>query len=1303
MGRDACTVPVKPNRDYLKCGACKQNALPAVNVGTMVYSNSDTINYCRPALAAYLDKFTGSGQASGSGNDQCGTGVVSNHTNVTMASCSTSSSTSPSTSSSASSTASPSTSSSASSTASPSTNSSASTSTSSSTSSSASSSTNFSASSANGASSWGSGDNIPDLPTLVRQGLKRRHKDLQAGIQEPLPIQACVVGDQDMLEEIARQAPDTVCHRQQAVIYREPVPLALVAAEHNHETCVKKLALDSQDMFHLSVELALKEKDHSTLATLVRCVDFRLTKLYLVEAIERKDMQKAQLLLVAGVDLHPAAKDVVKNYRSPETISFLNSLGVSGSEIVLLAAQAENRRLFEDLQVLPELRRIIGHAHYVEAIILAAQQDDLVTVQALKDVVTLEDALCVCVGEQNEAAIAALIKSGACFADALSLAVSDGQQEVFEQLLIRNADDCGHYLRLAAQNGDKALVQALLNAGIDANGGDDHADTPLAFAARNSHAAVVNLLYEALGPDRRVSVIAQAARGGTETELRSLLATCTDAGQMFRETQRVINYVLDHPDYGEPVIRQLLDKMDASKTAMILSEALKNNDDKMLATLLAAGADANATDRNGWPLLHKAANSGDLQMVQLLLEKGATADLQSPDGKTALFIAVGKGHKSVANRLIKATGGVDIETEVAAAVGREDVEMLRHLLCMADLGGNRFRQLFHQAAVSKQSQVVSVFAMQKTISVQIAFAMALDNNELAVVIEFLNAGIDNSRCWLASGLLMAAVRQEEEKVKTLIQHGVDPRNDIKFAAQARETEALSVLLSAVDDIEARNRLVEALIFSEDRDPSVFSSLVGVERDSGAAGLRGILFSILAKSKQARTALESALATRQNIMDRNRWEYLQYSPAINRQGNSQWDSDDEEEPPIHRSVMMQSCNDATIEDHLANLEKNEAVIQALIRAGADLDITDDNGVSFLSQAIQGNCHDIVRSILDCWRDAGPALNNPAAPGQQSEDDINRDLSRTLTDALVLAIGLDRQEIATLLLDALHGMKNAEFDRSRLNGNSSLLYSVAKTGNIRLLAELWQQGARATPSLGHIVQDANVNMLQRFVDAGIKLDTADVGSEVHPLLLAATLYAGSDNLQVVRSMVSITDNVEDVICNQALTTQKIVLSKLWQVVAEQYERIMNILVRAADGENHRLFETLAGDGEMVGQLGRCLSDAAHHGHRKVVSELINIDVDINSDPAVFLYDIALEHPDIAKMVVDYWQGKANRNPPVIIRAAVNLAKQKMEQPNADRQQTEQICASLNGLLGSNAVPAQSTDLQNQQSVRSQLGRL
>jgi ankyrin repeat protein len=59
-----------------------------------------------------------------------------------------------------------------------------------------------------------------------------------------------------------------------------------------------------------------------------------------------------------------------------------------------------------------------------------------------------------------------------------------------------------------------------------------------------------------------------------------------------------------------------------------------------VARLLAAGADANAQDDNGWSPLHFAAQSASAAIVEALLGAGAELDPRDSFGNTPLFKAV---------------------------------------------------------------------------------------------------------------------------------------------------------------------------------------------------------------------------------------------------------------------------------------------------------------------------------------------------------------------------------------------------------------------------------------------------------------------------------------------------------------------------------------------------------------------------------------------------------------------------------------------------------------------------------------
>jgi ankyrin repeat protein len=64
--------------------------------------------------------------------------------------------------------------------------------------------------------------------------------------------------------------------------------------------------------------------------------------------------------------------------------------------------------------------------------------------------------------------------------------------------------------------------------------------------------------------------------------------------------------------------------------------------------LLAKGADINAPSKNGFTILHYAAQRGEVPFVQFLLDHGARPDVQTDGRQTPWALAVRRGHRSVA-------------------------------------------------------------------------------------------------------------------------------------------------------------------------------------------------------------------------------------------------------------------------------------------------------------------------------------------------------------------------------------------------------------------------------------------------------------------------------------------------------------------------------------------------------------------------------------------------------------------------------------------------------------------------------
>ena len=80
-------------------------------------------------------------------------------------------------------------------------------------------------------------------------------------------------------------------------------------------------------------------------------------------------------------------------------------------------------------------------------------------------------------------------------------------------------------------------------------------------------------------------------------------------------------------------------KLDEFRRSELHYAARDGNSEKARSEL-AAGADVNAADANGWTPLHFAAQAQSAPVVRLLLERGADVDVLDAHGNSALWRAV---------------------------------------------------------------------------------------------------------------------------------------------------------------------------------------------------------------------------------------------------------------------------------------------------------------------------------------------------------------------------------------------------------------------------------------------------------------------------------------------------------------------------------------------------------------------------------------------------------------------------------------------------------------------------------------
>ena len=169
-------------------------------------------------------------------------------------------------------------------------------------------------------------------------------------------------------------------------------------------------------------------------------------------------------------------------------------------------------------------------------------------------------------------------------------------------------------LSTGVHQGDRDLIQFLLDQGADVNGAGVHGETALMTAASLGNLELVQLL---LGQGARIETM--SSDGDT--------ALCLAAGS----TQWVLGEA-DHSEQSQGVTRQTEAGLEQ------LRPTDENQVTAVVALLLEAGAQPNRTGCSATPLM-EAARYGQLKLLALLLQRGAHPHLAAKDGQTALDIA----------------------------------------------------------------------------------------------------------------------------------------------------------------------------------------------------------------------------------------------------------------------------------------------------------------------------------------------------------------------------------------------------------------------------------------------------------------------------------------------------------------------------------------------------------------------------------------------------------------------------------------------------------------------------------------
>jgi ankyrin repeat protein len=246
----------------------------------------------------------------------------------------------------------------------------------------------------------------------------------------------------------------------------------------------------------------------------------------------------------------------------------------------------------------------------------------------------------------------AVVRSEAATSLALVDAVRNGDRVVVQKLLQQKANvnaaeaDGTTALHWAARADDQELVRLLLRAGANVRAANRYGVTPLQLAATNGSVTTAQALLDA-GADPNAAlpegetILMTAARTGQPDLLKVLLDRGADLNareNWYGETALIWAAAENHPD----AVRVLLDRgADVNQASAPLTFARRRNGQSVLPL-------------GSWTPLMYAARENALDTGRVLVAAHAGLNVTDPDGATALVIAIINANYEFAAFLIDA-------------------------------------------------------------------------------------------------------------------------------------------------------------------------------------------------------------------------------------------------------------------------------------------------------------------------------------------------------------------------------------------------------------------------------------------------------------------------------------------------------------------------------------------------------------------------------------------------------------------------------------------------------------------------
>ena len=1128
---------------------------------------------------------------------------------------------------------------------------------------------------------------IPTLAELVEGELNSTDSRIDSSIppryrpNKPVVRSACVehfllqasqTGDPELIRAILNTDPTLARQSIHSVSHNRSLPMVFVAADNGHVEAVSILGQESPRTFYSSVEFSLDDGNIRALRTLVSAAQADSDSPVLFRQLLRKVQSAASTdnqvslaqLFRAGTKVDKIVSHAIESH-NPLIPSVMYEAGIRKDEILFQVARQNASELLTQLMSTDADSDASDSA--LAATVLAASKNDLTALMVLVSCgVQLKDALLHAARHNaDKPTLTTLVNNGADAHLALSEAVDLNDDRLITNLLSSLDIDPVVFLRHAAERGDLRTINNLLEAGVNPHAGceDGNPLTPLFIAAGNGHKEIVRAIFTFTGdPGYRPTMIYHAALEADDQTLRCLIKACSNEEQKFSDIACVLQKAIDDKDNGRFALERLM-QIKPGRVGGVLMKLVSDGDAQTLASLLKLGANANFSYVTGWSLLHAAASKGEPELVQLLLDHGAALRQLTDTGASALSIAADLGNKPVVSALVKASGSPDINSAISTALEQHDHDTLSHLITVADTDGPTFRQLLMCAARCGNVDAIKtmVQSSRNTVGAEIAFLQAFFDGDPKLTQSFLDAGVGLAGPSSTSYLLMAAVKGNAGMVAAITRHWTNIVGDMYQAATAREVEAFTTLVRAFNDCNPEknsDELISELIDKaiNDKNQCVFDALISAEQQTGMINIGKYLVSALQIRSDALNELNVAQQRMAEAVNDRTQHDQELAMNFDGEGDDDFVDDTRQSSDIESRIAEHA---STIKTCQITIRGIEWAIEASVNSGAQRVITVDSAQIILTLAVSTCCPALVKMVLDSW----------------SDPELTTDETRNVVSgALLQAIESQKWDIVKLLTGT------TPINCAILNAKRTVLYEAAQSQDTELLGALWRLGVHAAPSVNCALTDDTRQCLQHFINAGITLDDNDNDVDLHPLSAAAQISQDQGNFDKVRSVLSITKNVGTVLYKHALLGHKDVIATIWHCSGKQHQLIMSVVRKAvttADSTNNsrQVVNTLQQIQGIAPQLSQCLFEAARDGERDVAIALIACNIDIHDpthNPAFFLYLSARTELMLAAAIMNAWKNKANRNTPILIRQACDMAKREL------KEGSQVVCKFLNDWL-------------------------